>query len=318
MTFSDSHEAPEALLERALESGRIHSAYLVAGPTEPARALALRFARALVCTADRGARPCGSCAACRRSDPGAPGHEPVALDGSGKKGPLYRHVGDHPDLLWLERGADDTRVRIGQIRALQAALRMSPNEGGARAVIIADAEWLNAEAQNALLRTLEEPPPRTTLVLVTRSAASLLATVRSRCQRVVLRSPAGEPLLGDDVPEAIVGWRERLPAVASYDLPELLDLAEEFRGARAEAAENLTGMLDVGGALLRECVRRQIAQEAASAAADAAPAAPPRALRAALEAERELRLARRALQRWNANPQMVAERALFALRRGLA
>ena len=150
---------PATLLENSLASGRIHSAYLITGAGEQPRATALWFARAIACTDRAAARgPCEACASCRRS--GAEVEE-VAIDGSGKSGPLYRHVGEHADLYWVERGASDTRVRIGQVRALQNALRLGSNEGGARAAVVADAEWLNAEAQNALLRLLEEPPEAT-------------------------------------------------------------------------------------------------------------------------------------------------------------
>jgi DNA polymerase III delta prime subunit len=234
-----------------------------------------------------------------------PGHEPATLDGAGKKGPLYRHLGDHPDLLWVERGADDTRVRIGQIRALQSALRLRSHEGGWRAAVVADAEWLNAEAQNALLRTLEEPPSRTVLVLVAATPASLLATVRSRCQRVVLRPPDVDPWLAADAPPELVALRERLVRAGTLDLAALLDLAEEFRGARAEAALATQALLDVGCALLRERVRQGVAAGRAD-------------LRAELDAFDTLRDARRSLVRFNANPQMVAERALLALRGALA
>ena len=92
---------PSALLDRCLESGRIHSAYLISGPADAARELALRFARGIAC---QGApRPCDDCPACRRSSP----REEIALDGTGKKGPLLRHVGDHADLFWVERGSED-------------------------------------------------------------------------------------------------------------------------------------------------------------------------------------------------------------------
>src|SRR5512147_784867 len=184
---------PQALLRRSLESGRLHSAYLLSGPPPGPREAALEFARGVVCSGP-APRPCGSCPACHRSSE----RERIALDGSGKKGPLLRHVGDHPDLLWVERGADDTRVRIGQIRALQSALRLRAAEGERRVAVIADAEWLNQEAQNALLRLLEEPPPGTLIVLVARSSAGLLATVRSRCQRVVFRPTPAAP---EDDPE---------------------------------------------------------------------------------------------------------------------
>src|SRR5215468_10596669 len=99
------------LFERALASGRLHSAYLISGPRESARAAALAFARASVCAR---AELCEECVACRRSSP----REEIAIDGTGHSGPLFRHVGDHPDLFWVERGGEDTRVRIGQIRAL--------------------------------------------------------------------------------------------------------------------------------------------------------------------------------------------------------
>jgi hypothetical protein len=238
-------------------------------------------------------RPCEDCPECRRSSP----REPIAIDGSGKAGPLLRHVGDHPDLLWVERGADDTRVRIGQIRALQHALRLRGEGEARRAAVVADAEWLNVEAQNALLRLLEEPPPRTSLVLVAATPAGLLATVRSRCQRVAFPSAPADPL-ADPERAALV---RRLDELAAAPLPELLDWAEEFRGARGPAADAVQGLIETGAAWLRRRVREGAAAGAPS-------------LRGALDADRALRDCRRALDQRNANPQMVAERALLALR----
>src|SRR5262249_29289492 len=219
------HAALPALFERALASGRLHSAYLISGPRDAAREAAAAFARASVCAR---AAICEKCDGCRRSAP----REEIAIDGTGHSGPLFRHIGDHPDLFWVERGSEDTRVRIGQIRALQHALRLSAGEGGRRVAVIADAEWLNQEAQNALLRLLGEPPPRTALVLVTASPAGLLATVRSRCQRVALPPDPSDPLAA---PEA-AAWLERLDALPRMGVPELLDWAEEFRGQRGPAA----------------------------------------------------------------------------------
>ena len=289
---------PRALLDRALGRGRIHSAYLLAGPGPGPRQAALAFVRGLVCRGEPP-RPCEQCSDCRRSST----RDVIALDGAGRSGPLLRHVGDHPDLLWIERGASDTRVRIGQVRALQEALRLRTYEGAEsrRAAVIADAEWLNAEAQNALLRLLEEPPPRTSLVLVATSSASLLATVRSRCQKLVFRTAAADPL---EEP----GGRElarRLDELAGSGLPELLDWAEEYRGARAAAAEEVHRLLDTGSAWLRARV----------AAAVQEPGCDPRR---ELDAHRTLVECRRHLDRRNANPQMVAERALLALREVIA
>ncbi len=288
---------PDALLHDALESGRVHSAYLLAGPSEETRAAALGFARGLLCRG-AGARPCEACSDCLRS---APRPDEPEIDGAGKKGPLYRHIGDHADLFWVERGPDDTRVRIGQVRELQARLRLRTTEGGRRAAVIADAEWLNQEAQNALLRLLEEPPDETSLILVAASASGLLATVRSRCQRAVWPQAAADALDDEDAR----AWIARFEGLATAQVPEILDFAEEFRGARAQVADDVARLLAVGSAWLHARAK----DAAVAGGGDPAPS---------LEAFRTLAQARKALVQRNANPQMVAERALFALREAAA
>jgi DNA polymerase-3 subunit delta' len=290
--MSDTSGDPRELLRRSLESGRIHSAYLLSGPGEAPREAALAFVRGLVCSGGPP-QPCEACPSCHRSTT----REMIQIDGTGRSGPLLRHVGDHPDLLWVERGQSDTRVRIAQIRALQAAFRLCSNDGDRRAAVIADAEWLNQEAQNALLRLLEEPPPRTVLVLVASSSAGLLATVRSRCQKLAFRPAPADPLRDPERRELVA----RLDALGSATLPELLDWAQEYRGARAPAAEAVGELLETSGAWLRARV------------ADAA-RQPRRDLRAELKAHRVLSACRKTLVQRNANPQMVAERALLTLR----
>lgn len=287
---------PRLPLLRSLESGRIHSAYLLSGAGEAPRETALWFVRALAC--ERGeAGPCQECRACRRSLR----DEEIPLDGSGKKGPLLRHVGDHPDLLWVERGQDDTRVRIGQIRALQAAFRLRGAEQGRRAAVIADAEWMNQEAQNALLRLLEEPPPRTSLVLVAASSAGLLATVRSRCQRVAFPSDAARSPLGPDASDEERALVSRLEGLPEQDLAGLLEWAESYRGPRAIAASAVSELLATASAWLRQ----RVAESAQAGRGD---------LRRELDAFDALQACRKSLIQRNANPQMVAERALLALR----
>jgi DNA polymerase-3 subunit delta' len=283
---------PESLLRRSLESGRVHSAYLLSGPPEATRAAAVRFVRGLVCES-AGERPCEACTSCRRS--GAPSD--IALDGTGKSGPYLRHVGDHADLLWVERGADDTRVRIDQIRELRKALRLRSHEGGFRAAVIADAEWLNQESQNALLRLLEEPPPRTALLLVATTASGLLATVRSRCQRIAFPRP--EPRIAD-ASDDVRAQAERVARLGELGVPDVLDWAEEFRGARGDAAPAVAALIETAGQVLRERVA------ARCAAGD-------RRVGPELDAFRELLGCRKTLVQRNANPQMVAERALLAL-----
>ena len=292
-------ELPE-LLKRTLASQRIHSAYLLSGSGDPPRDAALCFARGLVCSGALG-KPCEECPACRRSAE----RELPEIDGTGKAGPLYRHIGDHPDLLWVDRGEGGTRVRIGQIRAIQSALRLGSHEGGWRVAVIADAEWLNVEAQNALLRLLEEPPDRTSLVLIAASAAALLPTIRSRCQRVRFPAEPPLPLRGDEAEEEVRELVERLDALASATLPDLLDWAEVYRGTRAPAAERVQLLLMAGSQWLRERV--------GEAVVDGRPN-----LRPPLEAFHILAACRKDLSQRNANPQMVAERAFLALRQAVS
>lgn len=284
-------------LAEAIAADRVHSAYLFAGGGDKPRDTALSFVRALACSSGLGT-PCEACPACRRSTPG----DPVEIDGSGKSGPLYRHVGDHPDLVWVERGAGDTRVRIGQVRALQEAFRLRGVEGGRRAAVIADAEWLNHESQNALLRILEEPPARTTLVLVTPQPAGLLATVRSRCQRVRFPVDRNGPadMQSDEALEIVA----RLASVGRMGVPDILDWAEEYRGPRAIAAAAVVELIGVGTQWLH------------STTCEAACAGDPVDRR--LAAWTTLQQCRKSVVQRNANPQMVAERALFAFQEALS
>ena len=289
--MSTASSDSSSLLRRSLESGRIHSAYLLSGPGSAPRDAALDFVRALVCR--QGGGPCEECIDCRRSSP----REPIALDGTGRKGPLLRHVGDHADLFWVERGDAETRVRIGQIRALQSALHLQSNEGGRRAAVIADAEWMNQEAQNALLRILEEPPPQTTLVLATATATGLLATVRSRCQRVRFET---DPNAAQQDPER-EAIRERLEGIAVAAIPELLDWAAEYRGARATVVGGVEALLETASLWMRDRVASAVCETEADVTRD-------------LDAFRTLSECRKTLSQRNANPQMVVERALLALR----
>ena len=312
-TPEQAPDGARTLLSRALASGRAHSSFLLSGAGDEPCDAAEDFARGIVCRG-QAPRPCGACRDCRLSAPSPPTadgeeREPVIIDGTGKRGPLYRHIGAHPDLYWVDRGQDGTRVRITQVRAVQGALRLSANEGGARAVVIADAEWLNVEAQNALLHLLEEPPPRTCIVLVTKSPAGLLATIRSRCQRVAFASSPHPDLRGDDASEEVAKLAGRLDSIARDGITELLDWAEEYRGARAIAAARVAILVATGSEWLRQRVVRTVSE----------PAPNPRGrVHAELDAFRILSSCRKDLAQRNANPQMVAERALLAIHTAVA
>ena len=288
---------PSEILRRSVANDRVHSSYLFTGAGEAPREAALAFVRALGCEAQTGIA-CEQCPACQRS---TAGEETIVLDGKGKKGPSYRHVGDHPDLLWVERGAEDTRVTIGQIRDVQAALRLGANEGGCRAAVIADAEWLNPQAQNALLRLLEEPPARTTLVLVSTRASAIIATIRSRSVRIRFAAEQARGLRDPEAPESVAQIVTTLDALGRAPVGELLDFAEQYRGPRAPAAESVGELLDVASQWLAEEVKAQV---------ERGETPPSRRL----DAHRSLQQLRRDLIQRNANPQMVAERLLLGLR----
>jgi len=148
-----------ALLRRAVAAGRVAHAYLFDGPTGVGkRGAALGFGLALICP-DRPAEGCGICDVCRR-----------AL------------AGNHPDVRVIAPAG--TQMVIDQAQEIVALASGRPHEAPARVVIVDDADRLNVNAANCLLKTLEEPFPGTHLVLVTAAPDRLLPTIRSRTQRV--------------------------------------------------------------------------------------------------------------------------------------
>ena len=284
----------------------MHSAYLLSGAGPEPRATALWLARAAVVRGRRRAAVRGV----PELPPERPGARSSPLDGTGKSGPLLRHVGDHPDLLWVERGAGDTRVRIAQVRALQAELRLRTSEGGARVAVIADAEWLNQEAQNALLRLLEEPPPAH--VARARDGEPGGPPRDGALALPALRVPA--PAAGADPrararPEAERALAERLAALAERRPRRRSSTGPRSTAARAPRRRSgVAQLLATASAWLRHDVRARAPRTRARAPSS----------RSALDAFRELQACRKALAQRNANPQMVAERALMALREALA
>ena len=301
--LAHGEKSPAEILYRSIENNRVHSAYLLTGSGEVPTMAGRDFARALVCSEMNGSI-CEQCNACHRSSTtDANGEEtaPIVLDGKGKRGPTYRHMGDHPDLYWLERGADDSRITIGQVRDLQNALRLGANEGGRRVAVIAGAEWLTPNAQNALLRLLEEPPPLTTIVLIASHASAIIATIRSRSVRVRFSVDGGVGLREADTPESVSEIVDTLDGLGQQSIGAILDFAEQYRGGRAVAAEAVTELIDISAQWLSEGVKARVA---------CGETPPTREL----DAHHSLQQLRRDLISRNANPQMVAERLLLGLR----
>ena len=230
------HAAAEAVLAGALRSGRLHHAWMLTGPDGVGKAtLAFRFARRLLA--------------------GLPAHaDDLALDPSD---PVFRRVaaGTHADLLTVERVWDEktrrtrTEIVVDDVRRIADFLRLTPAEGGWRVVVVDGADHLNRNAANALLKVLEEPPPRALLFLVAAAPGRLPATIRSRVRRLRL-DPLAEPdmlsLLARYLPDLQVAERTRLVALAEGSPGRALTLAAE-EGLRLAGLveEILSGLPDV-------------------------------------------------------------------------
>ncbi len=155
-----------ATLITAFRAGRMPHALLIhEAPGAGGEWLATWAAQLVLCQHVTQA-PCGACAACRRV-----------------------WAQQHPDLAWIRTAEDSQQIRIEQVRDLAADLALTSHAGGYKVGIVTPAEALNRFAANALLKTLEEPPARTLLVLVTTQPSRLPATVLSRCQRLRVRAP---------------------------------------------------------------------------------------------------------------------------------
>jgi DNA polymerase-3 subunit delta' len=156
-------------LAKSLEKGGLCHAYLFSAPEHTGKtALALKLAQTLNCTGSEP--PCGGCEACRRIGAGI--HSDVQVIG----------------LTVNEEGKSKTEVTIEQIRAINHAASLPPYEGKCRVFIIEEAERMSTGAANALLKTLEEPPPKVVFVLTTSRENLVPETIKSRCVRLRLAS----------------------------------------------------------------------------------------------------------------------------------
>ena len=117
--------------------------------------------------------------------------------------------GVHPDLLVIEPQSKSRTILVGQIEGVIQRLQQKPFEGGWKAAVVLDADRMAEAGANKLLKTLEEPPGRSLLLLVTENPQSLLATIRSRCQRIELDRAS--------VPEA--PWSKALYDILEQGVP---------------------------------------------------------------------------------------------------
>ena len=218
------------LLSHGEEGRGLSHAYIISGPAGSGRhTLARLLAAAMVCTASPAKRPCGSCAPCKKV-----------------------LAGIHPDVTVISGAGEGKPITVDQIRSLRADAHIRPNEGERKVYLLEGADQMNASAQNAMLKLLEEGPQYAAFLLLAENGGGLLQTVRSRCEELVL---APVPV------QECQGWLERkYPRKtkeelrrAALDCQGLLGRAmEQLEGTgeslrvREDQAEKLAGALEQG------------------------------------------------------------------------
>lgn len=190
------HEETQNQLLSLFNSGRMHHGIILSGAKGIGKAtLAYRFARFLL----KNPPP----------DPNqdslfgdvADAVEPVTLE-IDREDPVFRRVasGGHADLMTLERAYDATKnktaesLSVTDLRKVEPFLRMTSSDGGWRVVVIDDADTMNRNAQNALLKILEEPPKNTVIILVTHRLGALIPTIRSRTRLFNLKPVSADEM----------------------------------------------------------------------------------------------------------------------------
>jgi DNA polymerase-3 subunit delta' len=232
MSFREivGHRRLKRLLARAVRSGALPPSLVFAGPEGVGKKqVAYALAQALNClqpvesaTGEQDA--CGTCASCSRIARGL-----------------------HPDVVLVKRPEDKSAIAVSQARDLVRQIGYRPFEGRYRLVVIDDADELGVDSQDALLKTLEEPPARNIFVLVTSRPNLLTTTVRSRC--CVLRFA---PLAAAEIAEALVTTQGF--AVADARAAAALS-GGSFARAMGEGAAERAQARNVAAAVLQESAR---------------------------------------------------------------
>lgn len=169
-----------AVLRAGAESGRLAHGYVIScSSIELGKELAVLMLQWLQC--EDFDKPCGQCRSCVQ---------------------IAARV--HPDFHWLEPESKSRVIKIDQVRSLNHTISQKSYQGGWKAGVLLHADRLNDNAANAFLKTLEEPPAKSLLLLITENAQELLPTIISRCQRVNVG--AGSAQSGSKIEAAMLEW----------------------------------------------------------------------------------------------------------------
>ncbi len=205
-----------SVLKRATEHDKVAGSYLFYGPEGVGKfTTALYFGMMINCHAIHESRPCGICSSCRKflsfSHPDLlyifpfpkEGQNDISLDGEIKSTKILQEYEDYIqnkiDSPWKEFSfSKNIGIRIASIRMLEHRINLSPNEGEKKIYIIENADLMNDRSANAFLKTLEEPPNDTVIILTTSKPNSLLPTIISRCQQIQFR-PLPRKMIADEL-----------------------------------------------------------------------------------------------------------------------
>lgn len=226
--------------------GRLAHALLLAGPQGVGKRAFARALTAFTLCESRSGYACGQCRSCQQL---AVGNHPNALllSTEGLHGLAMTETGRHDQGLahWVpDKDSKKRDIAIGASRRMTEMITLSSHYHGAKIVIIDPAESLNESSVNSLLKTIEEPPPQTHLLLITERPQGLKATLRSRCQRLRFAVP--------DEAEGLEWLQARKPQADAALLREArgaplraLELADSDRSRSRDWAELLTGVLQL-------------------------------------------------------------------------
>ena len=281
MRFAGIVGQPRAteFLSRALDSGRFSPSLIFHGPGGVGKlSTALELCRSLICGV-AGAEPCGSCSACRRIDERQLRHPGVRLILPEKisefqKGTAWREGAAGIDLQ--ETQAEAVRnpvwtILIDRIRQGRSFLQRRPVEGRYSVLVVDQAHRMGAEAANALLKILEEPPEHGALILITTALHTLLPTIRSRCQTVAFQPvprkeiasflATRENMNPDEIQLRAALSDGRIGTALEFDL-------EAFRSRRETLFQIVESLIDRGDPGLAVARAEQVAKKSDNLDAD--------------------------------------------------